>query len=154
MTTYNAATFPSAFFPNGIPNRHADSALHSLMSMVPTWFPEGMDSLSPLKQKASPPKDHRMIIKAKRSLPSNRLPPPPTTYSNSEQISPEITRTDEATAVQTHQKKSRNFSGYPTEKFSLDDYATQMVKNIFDQVKQDFCKIRYIIIIFISKFHC
>ncbi len=112
--------------------------------MVPTWLSDGMDSFSSLNQMPSPPKDYRMIIKAKRSLPSNRLPPPSSSpissYSDYQQTSFEIGRGDDVTAVQTHQKKSRNFSGYNTESYSLNNYAIEITQNILDQVKQELCK--------------
>ncbi len=103
------------------------------MSMVPNWLSDVID-LFP-----TPPKDHRTIIKAKRSLPSNRLPPPSvTTY---EPISSEISRTDDASATQTNQKKSRNFSDNNLITYSYDNYASKIAENILDQVKQELCSI-------------
>jgi len=105
--------------------------------MVPTWVSD-----SPLNQMPSPPKDQRMIIKAKRCLPSNRLPPPPpSSYSNYEQTSFEVSRGDDARATQAHQKKSRSFSGYNTDSNSYDNYATKMVENILGRVKQELRRI-------------
>ncbi|CAF1087211.1 unnamed protein product [Adineta steineri] len=130
----NLTNFPSGFFPN--------SSLPALMSMMPTWFPGGVDPLSSLNI-PSPPKDNRMIIKAKRSLPSNRIPPPPPSQlspSNYEQNFSGTNAEDERVTVQTHQKKSRNFSGNNTESYSLNTYATQMVQNILTQAKQELSK--------------
>jgi hypothetical protein len=105
--------------------------------MLPTWLSDGLDGYN---QTPSPPKDYRMIIKAKRSLPSNRLPPP--SVPSYEQTSLEVISTDDAAAVQTNQKKSRNFSGYNPETYSVNDYASQIAENILDRVKQELCKIR------------
>jgi len=110
------------------------------MSIVPSWPSDGVDSFPSLNQLSSPPKDYRMIIKAKRSLPSNRLPPP-TSYSHSEQISSEIDRGDDVATIRTQQKKSRSFSGYNTESYSANNYATKMAQNILDRVKQELRKI-------------
>jgi len=99
--------------------------------MVPTWLSD------------SPPKDQRTIIKAKRCLPSNRLPPPPpsSSYPDYEQTSLEVGRGDDVAATQAHQKKSRNFSGCNTESNSVDNYATNMIENILDRVKQQLRRI-------------
>ncbi len=97
-----------------IPYEHLGSSLPSLMSMEPVdpFYSFNMPS---------PQKDYRMIIKAKRSLPSNRLPPPPSSssYPDYEQTSVGIDREDEPAVVQAHQKKSRNFSGNNTSSYSL-----------------------------------
>jgi hypothetical protein len=139
--------FLQAFFQVGsrrienllILNEYLDSSLPSLMSMVPTWFPDGVDSYPPFNM-PSPPKDYRMIIKAKRCLPSNRLPPP-TSYPDYEQTSFDSSRGDDVAATPTHQKKSRNFSGNTTDPYALNNYASQVAQNILDRVKQELCKI-------------
>ncbi|CAF3893273.1 unnamed protein product [Rotaria sp. Silwood2] len=131
----NLSTFPSGFFPK--------SSLPPLMSMMPTWFPTGVDSFSSFNMH-SPPKDYRMIIKAKRSLPSNRLPPPPPppssslpSHSDHEQTSVGVDAGEEIAAAQTHQKKTRNFSSYNTDPYLLNNYASQMAQTILDRVKQE-----------------
>jgi hypothetical protein len=132
-----------------IPYEHLDSSLPSLMSMAPMWFSDGVDSFSSFNNIASPPKDCRMIIKAKRCLPSNRLPPPSSSsfYPDQEQTSFGVGRGDEAAVVQTHQKKSRNFSCNNTDSNLLDNYASQMAQNILDLVKQELCKICVLIFV-------
>ncbi len=124
-----------------IPYEHLGSSLPSLMSMVPSWLSEGADSFSSFNM-PSPPKDYRMIIKAKRSLPGNRLPPPPSSssYPDYEQTSVGIDKEDEPAVVQAHQKKSRNFSGNNTASYSLDNYASQMAQTILDRVNLELCK--------------
>ncbi|CAF1202059.1 unnamed protein product, partial [Adineta ricciae] len=124
-------SFPSAFFPN--------SSLQSLMSLVPSWLPESPDS-RPMLNMPSPPKDHRTFIKAKRSLPSNRVPPPPTISAKPSAYEQSSSGTEEVAVVQTHQKKSRNFSGTNLQSYSLDNYASQLTENILDRVKQDLTK--------------
>jgi len=121
-----------------LPYEHLGSSLPSLMSMEPS---EGVDSFYSFNM-PSPPKDYRMIIKAKRSLPSNRLPPPPSSssYPDYEQTSVGIDREDEPAVVQAHQKKSRNFSGNNTAPYSLDNYASQMAQTILDRVNLELCK--------------
>ena len=97
-------------------------------SRAPHWSSdEAIDSYP------SPPKSQRQIIKAKRSLPSNRLPPP--SISTHEQSSPEISPNDEPPAIQTNQKKSRNLSA--------NQRPTHSVNDILDEVKQELRKIRY-----------
>ncbi|UJR08275.1 hypothetical protein I4U23_012547 [Adineta vaga] len=109
---------PSGFFPN--------SSLPTLMSLVPTWFPESPDSFPTLNM-PSPPRDRRMIIK-----------PPPTTSSSPHSIHEQISSgIEEVAVVQTHQKKSRNFSGNIMQSYSLDNFASQLTKNIIEQVKQE-----------------
>ncbi|CAF1194160.1 unnamed protein product [Rotaria sordida] len=128
----NRSTFPSGFFPK--------SSLPPLMSMVPNWFSTGTDSFSSFNM-PSPPKDYRMIIKAKRSLPSNRLPPPPSSlplYTSREQTS---LGGDEIATAQTYQKKTRNFSSNNTDPYLLNDYASQVARDILDQVKQELYKL-------------
>lgn len=78
----------------------------------------------------SPPKPQRQIIKAKRSLPSNRIPPPMITPT------PQISPNDEISTAQTHQKKSRNL---PANR-PMDTYAGKMVENILDEVKDELRK--------------
>jgi hypothetical protein len=97
--------------------------------MVPMWSSDGVDLSS------SPPKDYRMIIKAKRSLPSNRMPPPPMPIY--EQTSSDTSRGNDARLSQMNQKKSRNFSGQNSETYSFDNYASKMAENILDRVKQE-----------------
>ncbi|CAF3310834.1 unnamed protein product [Rotaria socialis] len=132
----NMSNFPSGFFPNSSPS--------SLISMVPTWIPTGADTYSSSSSSfniSSLPKDQRTIIKAKRCLPSNRVPPPPSppqSYSEHQQTSIGV---DEPTAARTNQKKTRNFSSSTREPFSLDSYASQMAQTIIDQVKQELYKI-------------
>ncbi|CAF1010234.1 unnamed protein product [Adineta ricciae] len=124
-------SFPSAFFPN--------SSLQSLMSLVPSWLPESPDS-RPILNMPSPPKDHRTFIKAKRSLPSNRVPPLPTILVKPSSYEQSSSGAEEVAVVQTHQKKSRNFSGTNIQSYSLDNYASQLTENILDRVKQDLAK--------------
>jgi hypothetical protein len=109
------------------------------MSMLSTWSADGPDSAS------SPVKDNRMIVKAKRSLPSNRMPPPSVASVPSyEQPSSEISRGNDARISQMNQKKSRNFSGQNTEASSFDNYASKVAENILDRAKQELCMIEFI----------
>lgn len=134
------------------------------MSIVSPWYSDRADISSSFKQMPSPPKDHRMIIKAKRSLPSNRLPPPPpppVIQSDYKPNSPEMICEDDIKSAQTHQKKSRNFSGQTinhnnkntatSESSSVDNYATDMVKNLLEQIKQEHRKIIFYIYIYINQ---
>jgi hypothetical protein len=111
------------------------------MSMLPTWSPNESDSY-PISTIYSPPKDRRMIIKAKRSLPSNRVPPPlavSSPLSTDVQVS---TTTEEPAVVQAHQKKSRNFSGNTSQSYSLEGYATQLTESMLDQAKRELGKLQ------------
>ncbi|CAM4760089.1 unnamed protein product [Rotaria magnacalcarata] len=131
----NMSNFPSGFFPN--------SSLSSLVSMVPAWVPTGVDTYSSSSSSSfnapSLPKDQRTIIKAKRCLPSNRVPPPPPqSYYQHQETSIGV---DESAAARTNQKKTRNFSSSTREPFSLDSYASQMAQTVIDQVKQELYKI-------------
>ena len=103
------------------------------MSMVP----DGPDSSS------APGRDLRTIIKAKRALPANRIPPPPqpVTVPSYEQPSLEISRATDARISQMNQKKSRNFSGHNSEASSFDNYASKVAENILDRAKQELCMI-------------
>ncbi|CAF0865157.1 unnamed protein product [Rotaria sp. Silwood1] len=92
--------------------------------------------------------NYRMIIKAKRTLPSNRLPPPSlppppslSSYSDHEQTSVGIDQGDEIVTAQTNQKKTRNFSSYNTDPYLLNNYASQMAQTIMDRVKQELYKL-------------
>lgn len=106
----------------------------SSTSRAPNWSSDEANDSYP-----SPPKTQRQIIKAKRSLPSNRVPPPP--VSTHEQSSPEISQQDEIPSTQANQKKSRNLSAHQPSNRSMDQYAVKVVENILDDVKQELRKI-------------
>ena len=109
------------------------------MSLVPPWIPESPES-RPMLNMPSPPKDQRTFIKAKRSLPSNRAPPPPIILVKPSAYEQSSSGAEEVAAVQTHLKKSRNFSGNNMQSYSLDNYASQLTENILERVKQDLSK--------------
>ena len=115
--------FPSDFFSQSNPMKSLDS---SSTSRGLNWSSDETTDSHP-----SPPKPQRQIIKAKRSLPSNRPPPP--VVSSSYQPAPQVSQNDEISTVQTHQKKSRNFSANQ----SMDSYAVKMVENILHEVKDE-----------------
>ena len=101
--------------------------------MLPHWYPNGAESY----EAYSPPQSYRPMIKAKRSLPVNRLPPPKPSSPDEAPISPIA---EEATVVQNNQKKSRNVPSRKDPPLSLDDYATQMTKTILSLAKEELCK--------------
>ena len=108
------------------------------MSLV-SRFSTDMNSFS-----VSPPQKERIIIKAKRCLPTNRLPPPSSFISlesDHRKTSLQINEADETMASQTHQKKTRNISSANSDLYLLSNYASKIAQNIIDQIKQELCTI-------------
>lgn len=104
--------------------------------MNPHWTNENVDLLSMLN--LSPELPRRTIIRAKRTLPINRVPPPVSAAIPNE----DNVKINDRTEARTNQKKLCNVVSEQENSFSLETFSLNLAQKIIAMAKEKLGKRR------------